>query len=47
MQASMFRKLDNLSPAPSGSRMVLAMHFLEPPKRQMRVDLRGGDVGVA
>ena len=27
--------------------MVLAMHFLQPSQRQVGVDLRGGDVGVA
>ena len=39
-----FRHLRTLA---RGARMVLAMHGLEPAQRQMRVNLRGGDVGVA
>src|SRR5208337_4192541 len=36
-----------LCPLSLGARMVLAMHFLEPAQRKMRIDLRGGDVSVA
>jgi len=47
MQAPVRRNLDNPSAAPRCSWMMLTMHFLESPKRQMRINLRSGNVGMA